>query len=208
MLDALLQLIAPIKCVICSKKLTLCCQEHLEVQIRSESIAGVLGYSALEFTDDTGKVFSAYKDRSITAISKPLGKVLAELCQLEVWQAADLVLFPPSSKAAFRRRGFVPVQLLLRASRQKLRARSFVAVRRIADQRLLGSEQRRQNLDGALAISGVSGKKVVLFDDVMTSSATVQEMIRAAKKAGASVSGFCVLARRISETSSESFKKA
>lgn len=44
------------------------------------------------------------------------------------------------------------------------------------------------------------GKSVLLFDDVMTTSATIQEMSRAVTQAGGVVTGFCVVARRLLES--------
>jgi predicted amidophosphoribosyltransferase len=75
--------------------------------------------------------------------------------------------------------------------------------RKIQDQRLLDARSRQENLLNAFRAKGVAGKKVVLFDDVLTTSSTLQEMRRAIELAGGQVTGFCVLARRFVDSNME-----
>ena len=57
------------------------------------------------------------------------------------------------------------------------------------------AKQRRKNVRGAFEVSGVDGKSVVIVDDVMTSGATLNEIARVLKKAGAKKVTNLVVAR-------------
>ncbi|GAA0999450.1 ComF family protein [Subtercola frigoramans] len=115
----------------------------------------------------------------------------------------------PSSRAAYRKRGYNPVELLAARARKggtfckdeaaplstTLRVRAV-----IADQAGLGVAARRDNLQGALGLrrrfSGgtLEGRHFLLVDDVITSGATLLECRRALQAAGASVWGAVTLA--------------
>lgn len=100
----------------------------------------------------------------------------------------------PSRPDSFRRRGFVPARLLVRAlvarlRRQGLDAREFTGVRlnrKVSDQALLNLQQRAANLAGAITVGPppVPGTQLVLVDDVVTTGATIGEMYRAATESG------------------------
>jgi predicted amidophosphoribosyltransferase len=101
----------------------------------------------------------------------------------------------PSSRAAFRERGFTPVALLL--SHAGLRTeRALTARRQAADQAGLSAASRAANRVGWLAARGwVAGEPVLLVDDILTTGATLLEASRALREAGAVVLGAAVLAR-------------
>jgi predicted amidophosphoribosyltransferase len=89
---------------------------------------------------------------------------------------------------------------MLRTSKNQLPLVQLGLKRRVKDQRGLDAEARRENLSGAYRAPDMAGKKVLLFDDVLTTSATMQEMQRAVLEAGGLVTGFCVLARRFADS--------
>lgn len=101
----------------------------------------------------------------------------------------------PSSRAAFRERGFTPVGLLL--AHGGLRAeRALFARRRAADQVGLSAVSRQRNRSGWLAARRwVAGERVALVDDILTTGSTLLEARRALREAGAVVVGAAVLAR-------------
>ncbi len=72
--------------------------------------------------------------------------------------------------------------------------------RQTQKQGLLSTEQRRENVAGAFAVSRwsrFSGKRVLLVDDIITSGSTVHEMAKVIKKAGASDVDVAAIARGI-----------
>ena len=88
------------------------------------------------------------------------------------------------------------MKLMLRNSKNKLPVVQLIRAKRVLDQRGLNAQQRSENLSGAYRANSLAGKKVLLFDDVLTTSSTLREMRRAVEAAGGEVNGFCVLARR------------
>ncbi|MCS5716339.1 phosphoribosyltransferase family protein [Herbiconiux sp. CPCC 205716] len=102
----------------------------------------------------------------------------------------------PSARAAVRRRGFRPVDELVRRSGSGRPARrGLVLVRDVADQAGLGVEERRANLEGALRASArLAGRRVLIVDDVVTTGATIGEARRALEAVGGEVAGAVCLA--------------
>lgn len=197
MIEAILQLLAPVKCVYCGTPKTLFCSEHLpESDPVFEQVGGLEGYFAQELEAPLMAALSAFKDRSMTALAPSLAKSIEPLIASPLWQGAELVVIPPSTAKAYRSRGFVPVKLMLNNSKNRLPVRQLSLVKQVRDQRGLNALERSENLSGAYRASSLGGKKVLLFDDVLTTSSTLREMRRAVDVAGAEVVGFCVLARR------------
>jgi predicted amidophosphoribosyltransferase len=76
--------------------------------------------------------------------------------------------------------------------------------RSVADQASLRSESRKANLAGSMsADSRVSGRRVLLFDDVITTGSTILEADRAVTEAGGIVLGFLGFAETILKTASK-----
>lgn len=197
MFKSFLELVAPVKCVFCGAKKTLFCPEHVQRSDPKLVEANQLsGYFAQELDPALLSALSAFKDRSITALAKVFGRSLEPLIQTQLWAASDIIVIPPSTPKAYRSRGFVPVLLMLRKSKNQLPIAQLRLSRRILDQRALDASERRVNLSGAFRAPSLQGKSVLLFDDVMTTSATLQEMNRTVVAAGGVVTGFCVLAKR------------
>lgn len=125
---------------------------------------------------------------------------------------ADIVLPVPLHPNRERWRGFNQSHELLRAITKSAKVEDATAkaqaikstpaaacIKRITDtphQSLMtGAKARQKNVRGAFTASGVSGKRIVIVDDVMTSGATLNEIAKTLKKAGAKTITNLVIAR-------------
>ncbi len=130
--------------------------------------------------------------------ARVLGRMLAEsVAGLEraFEQETVLVIPVPLFKAKRRQREFNQAELIARAALQLLGPRFRLVtdiLQRTRDthsQIGLTSHQRRENLRGAFAVAcaqEVTGREVLLVDDVYTTGTTATECARVLRKAGAS----------------------
>lgn len=178
--------------------------------------AGVLPrvvWAAAAYEGPVRSMLVGYKDRGRRALAQPLGRalggaLLAAYDHLPRPPPQLLVVPVPAVRSRSRRRGYAPLSLLLTVGvRQAVRIRGpcLVAaeplrlVRRVADQAGLDARSRRANLAGAIAVSPrwarlLPGREVLVVDDVVTTGATLAEVTRALRAAGAQVVGGAVLA--------------
>lgn len=102
--------------------------------------------------------------------------------------AGETILVPlPTSRSAYRRRGFRVPELLAR--RAGLRTRRLLRhTRRTRDQRGLTRDDRGSNVAMSMAArADAAGRRVIVVDDVVTTGATLAEAVRALREAGADV---------------------
>lgn len=106
-------------------------------------------------------------------------------------QGSDVLVVPiPTTSNRFRARGFDHVEWIaqiLACTKNVPYGTKLIHAREHAPQsHLVADEDRVSNISGAFRITGdVSGKRVILVDDVITSGATLNEATRALLAAGA-----------------------
>lgn len=178
--------------------------------------------SALDYEGAARDVILAFKQSGRWRLAKPLGPALAAALRLAAagppvgaaaaegppvgaaaaaaegepaGAAAVAVLAVPPSRAGRRRRGYDPVDLLVRAAGVRVSKPGFRILRSSAQQKSRGRAERLSGRLGSLGCSGRwAGARVVIVDDVTTTGSTLQEAVRAARAAGAIVLGVCCLA--------------
>lgn len=163
--------------------------------VRRSTPGGVRLFAGLAYTGSAARLLRAVKENGQTMQLGWLAPVMRAACQAAVQDAAargiriSAVVPLPTSRAAFRRRGFRVPDLLARRTGLPL-VRALVPVRRIADQRALGRDARLRNVSGGLRsrIDG-TGRAVLILDDVSTTGATVDEAARALRARGFLVAG-------------------
>jgi len=147
-----------------------------------------------------------------------LGRMLGEaIGKLDLVDKA-LVIPVPLYRAKRRQRGFNQAELIARAAikssaaheRLQLAPDALLRTRDTHSQIGLTSHQRRENLRGAFAVvraAKVTGREVLLVDDVYTTGTTASECARVLRRAGASKVWVATVARTLKLASNmEGFK--
>ncbi len=149
--------------------------------------------SAYVFNPQLRSLVHALKYRSRADLAAWLGDAMtAALRRFPELSPYNFCAAVPLHPARLRRRGFNQAGLLAR--RLAAGANLFLldgAVRRVRDtpsQTALSKEQRAANVAGAFAVAApelVKGRRVLLVDDVATTLATLDELARELRRAGA-----------------------
>lgn len=200
--DALAVLL-PVDCAGCGAvDRSLCerCRASIDVATRARRLrlGGVPCIAMLPYAGVVPAVVRAFKDDGRTDLTPILAAALRSAVRLAgVPSHEPTLLVPvPSRAAAVRRRGYAPLELLCaRAVPGGRVTRALRFTRRVDDQVRLGRVARERNLAGAMAASAaVTGRAVVVVDDVVTTGATAGEALRALAAAGARPIGVAAVA--------------
>jgi ComF family protein len=159
--------------------------------------------SGHEDHDPLGSALRTLKYGARRALAAPLSRILAERLPFAS-REHDVVAPVPLHLARLRERGFNQALLLAREPAARLGvaidARLLVRIRATAPQVGLGEAERRQNLRAAIAVRSdrrVEGLRILLVDDVCTTTATADACSRALLAAGAAAVDVAVLARAL-----------
>lgn len=196
LLDALAAL-SPIVCAGCgSADRTLCesCRRELMPEVTPRTLAdGTTVFTSLRYEGAVRQALLALKENGRTDVAKPLGLALASALARAAQPGVELVAVP-TSKAAWRRRGYDPVALLCRRAGIEV-SKVLVHGRSTLSQKTLGMDDRASNLMDSMRAKGpLTGRKFILIDDVVTTGATFAEASRALRAAGGEVIGGAALA--------------
>lgn len=140
------------------------------------------------------------KFRRETELARPIAGLMAERMRGAAFPPIDLVLPVSLHPERRRTRGFDQAQLLARhiagATGLKTASGLVERTRHTTPQAALRREARLLNMEGAFRASPeLSGKSVLLVDDVMTTGATMAECAKACREAGARRVSALVFAR-------------
>lgn len=197
-LDAL-AVVAPTECSGCGRPdRALCgrCRAALRPAVSRVDVPGVGAvWHALDYEGVARRVLLAFKDGGRTDAARALAVPLAAAIERALSRDDVELVAVPSGRAAFRRRGYRPVELVL--ARARLRVAPALRNRRaVADQAGLDARARRENRTGSLRGRGrLDGRAFLVVDDILTTGSTLREAARALREAGGTVVGGAVVAR-------------
>jgi ComF family protein len=211
--DELLDLLLPTRCALCDILGSALCSNCIgEFQLARTMVVreGLVGAVAAQYGAKEQKVLHAFKEKGQTSLGSFLAEPLAEiLSQLAVSVDRPILVPVPSSRENYKKRGFTPTKLLGKSvckesSQVCVLVDSLRFQRKVVDQSHLDSEARRGNLAGSMVSDArVSGRQVIIFDDVVTTGSTILEATRAVTAAGGNVVSFLAFAETILKTHSK-----
>jgi ComF family protein len=201
LLDALAAL-SPVDCAGCgSPDRALCehCQRELEPAVTPRTLPdGSTVFTALRYEGVVRRTLLALKESGRTDVAKPLSASFSAAVERAALDHAappgPEFLAVPTSRAAWRRRGYDPVALLCkRAGYQP--AKILRSSRATLSQKTLGLDERALNLHESMRSRiPLCGRRFILVDDVVTTGATLVEAARAVRAGGGEVVGYAALA--------------
>ncbi|MGO2684296.1 ComF family protein [Microbacterium sp.] len=197
--DEIAAFVLSASCAGCDAPGTLLCDpcRHALVArpVRTTTPEGMPVVAALAFDGVAARCIRRLKEEGETLLARPLGAALGEACAGIVTEHPTALPVPvPTGRAAFRRRGYRVPELLIRQAGQRP-ARLLAPAQRTEDQRGLALAERRRNVTGSMRVRRArQGRDVLVFDDVVTTGATLDEAARVLTAAGFRVCGAVALA--------------
>ncbi|CAN5282461.1 ComF family protein [soil metagenome] len=187
LLDAL-SLIMPVACAGCARPdRSLCdsCRALLVPTPVSRDLASAVPcLTVLRYEAEVRTIVLAYKEHPRPGLARALAPAMESLLRSAPDNAE--VIAVPQSRSAFRRRGFDPVDAVVRAA--GYRPARVLRVAASAAQKTLGVDERAANRAGSMrSRRSLAGRRFVVVDDVLTTGATLREAVRAVREAGGKV---------------------
>ena len=145
------------------------------------------------------KMMQRYKYGNMLNISDTFGRLLAEKSPFE---SIDLIIPMPMHPTRIKQRGFnqalETAKVLSKNHKKKLDYKSVARQTLTPPQASLALKERVENIKGAFKVnSDLAGKRIAIVDDVMTTGASLNELAKTLKKAGASHVECWVIARTL-----------
>jgi ComF family protein len=137
-----------------------------------------------------------YKYGSMLSLYAFVGQMLSEKVDMV---SVDLIIPMPMHPARIKERGFNQALEIAKVfGKEKLDYKSAVRQKLTPPQASLPLKQRVKNIKGAFAVrANLTGKRIAIVDDVMTTGASLNELAKSLKKAGASHVECWVIARTL-----------
>lgn len=201
-LDLIAHLLYPWKCVFCEsvlKDTDICreCEEKLPYTVGDSAMQKFpfidKCVSPLYYKDKVRASVHRYKFGGCSAYSRCYAALMSDCVENNLdCRSIDVISWIPLSKKRLRQRGYDQARLLAEeiAAKTGLPCRQLLQkVKNNSAQSLTrDAKQRRKNVAGVYALddgADVSGLRILLVDDVVTTGATMSEAARILRKAGA-----------------------
>lgn len=210
-LDGLLELLFPTRCVFCRRlsgrgePVCKACRERYPDVPPAQRVRHLAGLDCLAPLWYTGRVRDAllrYKFRDRSGYAPVFGNFMRK-CLDENRISCDSITWVPLNRRRLRQRGYDQARLLAEDLSRRLSVPCLPTLQKIRNnprQSAAGNaEKRRRNVKGvyaALPEADPGGKTILLVDDIVTTGATLSEAASVLRKAGAASVIGLTLARR------------
>lgn len=204
------ELLFPPKCVLCGRVLEKeqtdlchrCRTEAPECPVSKAKYPYIHAWLALLYYEDMVRgSLLRYKFRGRRHYAAVYGRLLAMKLSREDRTDYDILTWIPISDKRRRKRGFDQVELIAEAVARELGMVATPTLKKLRDNRpqssVVGQAERRANVLGVYAAcdrQALQGKRVLLFDDIITTGATAGECARILLTAGAKEVDLAVVA--------------
>lgn len=190
----------PPKCVFCRRVLEkdgVCdkCKDTLPYKIPQESKENIMFldgiWSCFRYKGDARNAIIRYKFAGLSKYAVDFSEFLEECINSNLEGKYDIISWVPLSKKRKRSRGYDQAQLLAVEVCNRMGTEPVRTLKKCRDSapqsRQADAAGRRANILGAYEISGtdVTGKRIILLDDVFTTGSTLSECARVLKTYGA-----------------------
>ncbi len=197
----ILHIFFPTRCPVCGEFIgcmdRFCskCMDNLNYTERNESINGAKSFTtAFLYDENIRPAIMLMKDGICGNADYALGNSLADVLEeQQVHKRIDVIIPVPMFRSDMLKRGFNQSELISDVIGKRfdipVSAEAVVKNRRTEQQKNLNREMRMQNLAGAYDVrypEEISGKRVLIVDDVSTTGSTLTELTALLLAAGAS----------------------
>lgn len=195
------QLLYPPKCILCGKLLEknetdLChsCRiDNPECSRHTRKISFIADWAVVWYYENTVRQsILRFKFHRARGYAKPYGRFLAMALRRNGIEQFDCLTWVPTGFWRIFRRGYDQVELLAKALGEELGIPPVRLLKKVRHTRpqstIRGEAARRANVIGAYTMEkgvDVTGKKILLLDDIITTGATISEAARILRTAGA-----------------------
>lgn len=138
------------------------------------------------------KILLEYKFSNKAYLSNFFANLILNKKIDEILKIYDIMIPVPMDKIKKKKRGYNQTQLISKILCQKLSLfedeKSLIKIKKTKTQSTLNKDERKNNIKNAFFVNNkenISNKKVILFDDIYTTGATVNEISKILKEAGA-----------------------
>lgn len=202
-------LIFPERCIGCGKDYTILCSDCLNKlhHLNCYSVRGRAPIekfiSVLPYSELPRKIILKLKFKKKRSLAVPLAKLMAEILTKELPTYRDYFLLPvPMHSSRLRDRGFNQAELLSDEIASSLQLESLNKLvtreKKTSFMYNLKSKLREKNIKGAFKLHDpqqLTGKNILIVDDILTTGSTIYELAKLLKKGGAAKIYALTLAR-------------
>lgn len=133
------------------------------------------------------KKIKEFKFENGVYLKKPFGKLMFENLDKTLLKKMDYIAYVPSSKKKLKLRGYNHSKLLAEEISKYSKIPLFDDLHKVKNtksQHFLSLEERSMNLKNSFSVEGdLTGKNILLVDDIHTSGATIDECYKELRKA-------------------------